>query len=194
MRVEEIAEVVAIDVARDPAFDPEEVLEDPLEVLNICSSLITLLVDPSSLSSSSYSDPSQRIVALAHYSVQEYLMSDRLKQSPAKQYSMHETECHGVITLGSMKYLSQLQQPLTMENIRTSALALYAAECWTSHLMETRENCHELNQSVVDFMSTENPAYLTWIQLSDPDQDCTTNLSRCLEGLPPPLYLSLIHI
>ena len=37
LSVEEVAEVVAIDVARDPAFDRDEVLEDPLEALNICS-------------------------------------------------------------------------------------------------------------------------------------------------------------
>ncbi|RYO14807.1 Vegetative incompatibility protein [Alternaria arborescens] len=42
LSVEEVAEVVAIDVARDPAFDRDEVLEDPLEVLDICSSLVTI--------------------------------------------------------------------------------------------------------------------------------------------------------
>jgi hypothetical protein len=42
LSVEEIAEVVAIDVARDPAFDRDEVLDDPLEALNICSSLVTI--------------------------------------------------------------------------------------------------------------------------------------------------------
>ena len=42
LRVEEIAEVVAIDVERNPAFNSEEVLEDPSEVLSICSSLVTI--------------------------------------------------------------------------------------------------------------------------------------------------------
>jgi hypothetical protein len=42
LSVEEIAEVVAINLARDPAFDRDEVLEDPLEALNICSSLVTI--------------------------------------------------------------------------------------------------------------------------------------------------------
>jgi hypothetical protein len=35
LSVREVAEVVAIDVSRDPAFDRDEVLEDPLEALNI---------------------------------------------------------------------------------------------------------------------------------------------------------------
>ena len=38
--VEEIAEVVAIDVDRNPAFNSEEILEDPSDVLSICSVLL----------------------------------------------------------------------------------------------------------------------------------------------------------
>ena len=89
LSVEEIAEVVAIDVARDPAFDRDEVLEDPLEALNICSSLVTITTNEVDRRSGS----AQRIVALAHYSVQEYLVSDRIRQGLAKQYSMQETAC-----------------------------------------------------------------------------------------------------
>jgi hypothetical protein len=74
--VEEIADVVALDVAREPAFDRDEVLEDPLEALSICSSLVTITTnDPGGRWR-----PAQRIIALAHYSVQEYLVSERIKQ------------------------------------------------------------------------------------------------------------------
>ncbi|EAT85426.2 hypothetical protein SNOG_06775 [Parastagonospora nodorum SN15] len=84
LSVEEMAEVVAIDVARDPAFDRDEVLEDPLEVLNICSSLVTITRSEAD----GTSRPAQQIIALAHYSVQEYLVSDRIKQGSAKQYNV----------------------------------------------------------------------------------------------------------
>jgi hypothetical protein len=47
LAVDKVAEVIAIDVARDPAFDREEVLEDPLEALDICSSLVTIKTDDS---------------------------------------------------------------------------------------------------------------------------------------------------
>jgi hypothetical protein len=63
--VDKVAEVIAIDVARDPAFDCDEVLEDPLEALNICSSLVTI----STIQAKGRSGPAQRIIALAHYSV-----------------------------------------------------------------------------------------------------------------------------
>jgi hypothetical protein len=104
LSVEEVAEVVAINVARDPAFDRNEVLEDPLEVLEICSSLVTITTNKADRRLES----AQQIVALAHYLVQEYLMSDRIKQGSVKQYSMQETKCQSIITRGSLNYLMQL--------------------------------------------------------------------------------------
>ena len=65
LSVKEVAEVVAINAARDPAFDRDEVLEDPLEALNICSSLVTITTNEAD----GRSRPSQQIIALAHYLV-----------------------------------------------------------------------------------------------------------------------------
>ncbi|KAI1663601.1 HET domain containing protein [Pyrenophora tritici-repentis] len=93
LSVREVAEVVAIDVARESAFDRNEVLVDPLEALDICSSLVTITKNEADRRLR----PAQQIIALAHYSVQEYLVSDRIRQGSAKQYSMQEAECHNAI-------------------------------------------------------------------------------------------------
>ncbi|KAI1521132.1 hypothetical protein PtrSN001A_012283, partial [Pyrenophora tritici-repentis] len=66
LSVREVAEVVAIDVARESAFDRNEVLVDPLEALDICSSLVTITKNEADRRSG----PAQQIIALAHYSVQ----------------------------------------------------------------------------------------------------------------------------
>jgi hypothetical protein len=185
LSVEEIAEVVAIDVARDPAFDRDEVLEDPLEALNICSSLVTITTNEAD----GRSGPAQRIIALAHYSVQEYLVSDRIKQGPAKQYSMQELECQNAITSGSLEYLIQLQQPSSNETLNAFALARYSAKFWSSHLQKTGAQLEDVSQLAMSLLSTENPAYLTWIRLYDPDGSWREpNVDICLESIATPLY------
>lgn len=73
-------------------------------------------------------------MAPAHYSAQEYLVSDRIKQGPSKQYSVQESDYQDTITEGSLKYLIQFDNALTEEVLRTSALAQYAAGFWSSHL------------------------------------------------------------
>ncbi|PZD29497.1 vegetative incompatibility protein HET-E-1 [Pyrenophora tritici-repentis] len=165
LSVEEIAEVVAIDVARDPAFDRDEVLEDPLEVLDICSSLVTITKNEAD----GRLRPAQQIIALAHYSVQEYLVSDRIRQGSAKQYSMQEAECQIALTRSSLEYLIQLQQPLSRETLKAFALAKYTAEFWSSHLRKTGDKIEQTSQLTMALMAREEPAYLNWIRLHDPD-------------------------
>jgi ankyrin repeat protein len=185
LTVAEVAEVVAIDVARDPAFDRDEALEDPLEALNICSSLVTITTnkDQGTLR------PTQQIIALAHYSVQEYLVSDRIKQGAAKQYSMQEANCHSAIAKGSLKYLFQIQQPLSKEILKEFALARYSAEFWSSHLQKTGDEIERISQLAMRLMDFGEPAYLTWIQLHDPDSPWKeTNLEKDVTDVAAPLY------
>ncbi|KAF1930669.1 HET-domain-containing protein [Didymella exigua CBS 183.55] len=184
LSVEEIAEVVAIDTARNAAFNRDEVLEDPLEALNICSSLVTITTNKAEEGLL----PVQQIIALAHYSVQEYLVSDRIKQGEAKQYSIQEVECNNVLTRGCLLYLNQFQQPLSQETLETSALARYAAEFWSSHLRKAGDEA-EGSVLAMSLMSADNPAYLSWIQLWDPDNSWRQpQLSKSLESIATPLY------
>ncbi|KAH9880790.1 hypothetical protein IAQ61_001084 [Plenodomus lingam] len=185
LSVEEIAEVVAIDVARDPAFDRDEVLEDPLEALNICSSLVTITSNRAKRESS----PVKQIITLAHFSVQEYLVSDRIKQGSAKQYSMQEVECHNVITTGCLKYLLQLQPPKSKIAVEQAALARYSAEFWSSHLRKVEYEMEDLCRLGIRLLDIKEPAFLTWLRLYNPEDPCTQpDLDRSLDSVPEPLY------
>ena len=125
LTVDEVAEAAAIDAERDPAFEQDEILEDPLEALNICSSLVTMTVNSKDAGINS----GQRILALSHYSVQEYLLSDRIKQSRARQYSMQSVASHGTLAKSCLRYILQLQQPdiSQEEMLQNFAIALYTA-------------------------------------------------------------------
>lgn len=185
LSAEEIAEIAAIDSARDLAFDRDEVLEDPLEALNICFSLLSVTTNKlkGNLRSAQYT------IALAHYSVREYLVSDRIKQGKAKQYSMQELDCHNSIARGSLMYLLQMQHPLSEGILRTSALARYAAQFWSSHLQKTEDENEATSQLATSLLSVEKPACLTWVRLWDPDSPWKgPDLERNLKGVTTPLY------
>jgi ankyrin repeat protein len=181
--VEEVAEVVAIDTLRDPAFDHDEVLEDPLEVLNICSSLVTITAAGTKTGNAR---TPRYIIALAHYSVQEYLVSERIKQGPAKQYSLTDVACHSMISEGCLKYLLHLQSSLL---ISKTALAAYSAEFWSDHLHKSGDDVDGLSRLAVDLLSTKNPSYFAWIELCNRErmwQEPDWPLSA--EQAPGPLY------
>jgi hypothetical protein len=120
-------------------------------------------------------------------------VSDRIKQGLAKQYSMQEAKCYNAITRGCLKYLIQLQQPLSREALKASALARYTAEFWSSHLRKTGDEIAQVSQLTMSLMAIEDPGYLNWIRLHDPDRQWEgTNLERSLSSLPMPLYYAAL--
>lgn len=186
--IEELAEVVAIDVIPDSGFDRDEVLVNPLEVLDICSSLITV----TDREQEGWGSVSQTIT-LAHYSVKEYLTSDRIKQGPLNQYSMQEVECHCSIAMASLKYLMQFQQPLSEEALVMSVLARYSAKFWSSHMQKTAHKMEEISYLAIHLFSKENPAYLCWIQLCDPDKTWNDpDLGIDLNSTAAPIYYAVL--
>jgi ankyrin repeat protein len=185
LSIEEVAEVAATDVAREPIFDRDEVLVDPLEALEICSSLVTLTTKEVKW----LNKPSQRIVTLAHYSVQEYLVSNRIKQGPAKPYSMQETQCHEAITKGCLGYLEQYEQPITKDLLENHMLARYSAEFWHRHLQKTGDEVEEVSRLAMSLFRTDTAGFLTWIRLHNPDHlQSSPNLTKGLKSIASPLY------
>jgi len=132
LRLDEVAEIVAIDAGRETAFDEDEVLSDPLDICRICSSLVVVSGgakgdenpdaqdsehgDEQNIKASASDDadnpslpPSQmeRVLLLAHYSVKEYLVSVRAQQGLANRFSLQEGDCHKFIAQCCLKYLLQ---------------------------------------------------------------------------------------
>jgi ankyrin repeat protein len=191
LTIEEVAEVAAIDVEGEPIFDRDEVLTDPLEALDICSSLITVTGSAEKQEDffGRLADP--RILSLAHYSVQEYLVSDRIKRGPAKQYHMREVESHEAMTKGCIGYLNQFQGPISTAQFHISALAMYSAQFWISHLKKAGDETEIICRLALSVFSMDNPVYHSWLRLCDPellDLGEAPLLERELDDMATPLY------
>lgn len=183
LSVNQIAEVVAIDTELDPAFDRDEVLEDPLDVLNICSSLITI-------TRYNESSRSEVIVVLAHYSVQEYLVSDRIWKGKAAKYGMRDDVCHDAISRSCISYLLQLDQAeLPPDFLQEFRLARYSAENWIVHARKINGKTEEIDQLLIRLFSKNNSSYINWIRLWNPNQPWKNpDLQKQTEGIGDPLY------
>ncbi|KAH7118875.1 hypothetical protein B0J11DRAFT_582674 [Dendryphion nanum] len=200
LSVKEIAEVVAFNVERDPIFDRDEILEDPMDVLSICSSLVTiqppndwkfwrrpqrtLRRSDSDLSESdttesdmtesdmtesetSETEKTNYIVRLAHYSVKEYLLSERACRGKAKKYYMQYDICHNDIAMSCVSYLLQFQKkeiPRSRKErlVQRKKLAQYSADFCIHHAQLLERPTEKFNQMVMDLISKENKAYKNW--------------------------------
>lgn len=91
----EVAEIMTVNVEEDPRVDIKRRLEDPQDLLAICSSLVSavrqrvpwyLLITPEV-------EKEQDIVHFPHFSIRKYLGSPRLQNGPANKSAIHEIRC-----------------------------------------------------------------------------------------------------
>ena len=128
LRVEELAEIFAIEFGPNPvanlveSWRPESAEE---AVLSACSSLIAIIDDQGS-----------KIVQFSHFSVKEYMTSDRLQTSDIGHlcdYHIPLEPAHTVLARACMAVLLQLDEKVDRERVATFPLAKYASEHRVDH-------------------------------------------------------------
>ena len=129
LRVEELAEIVAVNIDGSPWFDCEARFPDQQDVLAICSSLVTT----EEVTVRGTYQP----VRLAHFSVKEYLVSERIQHqaTATSRYAIQEIQANQSIAATCLAYLLQFDQhdSLTSETTEEFPLAGYAAGFWMQH-------------------------------------------------------------
>jgi ankyrin repeat protein len=216
LTLNEVAEAIAVDYEEE-RFDPENRLNDPNNILEICSSLVSLSVlRQFNLSNSQYHRPygfgsyglgfeETEYLQFAHYSVQEYLISDRI----TSEFRITLTEAHRIAVKISLIYL------ISFDNVprpsRTEFPFLqYAAEFWPVHaraLEDVQEperdlalrlfgpHLRTINKDIMGYVSDSEA------RLSEPNSCCINWLTTYQPGeffivsfppliLHPPWYYS----
>jgi hypothetical protein len=128
-------------------------------VLSTCSSLITIV-------------PGRRspVVQFSHFSVKEFLLSDRLATS-AKDISRYHIALEDANTLIAKACLGfLLRDPVGECGAATAPLALYAAEHWVAHAMV--ENVASYLRNGMEYLfDPERPYFSAWIKLYNADKN-----------------------
>ena len=124
----EMVEVLAIDSSSDCGFSLEQRLPDPRDILTICSTLVN--VSAASKKDTSSQTTGTQELRLAHFSVKEYLISDRLKKGPMHRYHITPVSANVSIAKTCLRYLHHFESPtpLTAKFYHEFPLIRYAAE------------------------------------------------------------------
>jgi hypothetical protein len=134
LRAEELAEILAFDFddleGGIPKFRADWQSKDQEgAVLFTCSSLISVV-------DSKLDDFGKcRVVQFSHFSVKEFLLSDRLATSAGdvSRYHILPGPAHTILAQASLGFLLHLVTPTDEETGKRFPLARYAAEHWVEH-------------------------------------------------------------
>jgi hypothetical protein len=97
LRLEELAEICILDPEDDVPFDPNGRLLSAEAVLTYLPNLVITL--PDELDDFKYPK-----IKFTHFSIQEYLLSQRIRQRPTKDFHIEETDAHLHIANSCLAY------------------------------------------------------------------------------------------
>jgi ankyrin repeat protein len=190
LSVAELAEILALDFdeAKDgiPKLNSNWRWEDHEQaVLSTCSSLVTVVPNDGS-----------PVVQFSHFSVKEFLMSDRLATSrrDISQYHISLLDAHTLLAQASLAIL--LRGPDVNGHADSGALAEYAAEHWITHA-RIENVASKVRNGMQDLFDPDKPYFGAWVQLHDIDDhasDLFPNMSDCKPGARPLYYAALCGV
>ncbi len=165
LRVEELAEVLAVnfDAPRQggiPKLNPDWRWEDKHQtVLSTCSSLIAIVDDGDS-----------QVVQFSHFSVKEFLTSDRLARSSedVSRYHILLEPAHTLLARACLGVLLRLGDTDEDWNARDIPLAEYAARYWVDHA-QFENVSSRIRESMEFFFNADKPHWAAWIWVHNID-------------------------
>ena len=163
MLVIEIAELLVADPDSQPEYNSKRRLFHSEDILNFCGNLVA--TQDAALYDREYR--TRKVIRLAHFSVQEFLLSDRIRQSKCAAYTLLEQPSHVSITRTCLVSLMELRLPMPSASERKREIPLvdYAAKYWTEHAkVAGNEAESDMISRGVQFLQCE-PARQNWIRI-----------------------------
>ena len=163
LRVEEIAEVLAIDFNMEgiPGLDSDWRWEDLEEaVISACSSLVTIVKDGDS-----------RVVQFSHSSIKEFLTSNRLAEPTrdVSHYCIRLETAHLILAQACLDILLQFDDRVDPDDIEGFPLARYAAQYWTTHARVEDVSLH-IEDRMECLFDADKPYFSTWLWIFNEDR------------------------
>ncbi|KAH9031128.1 hypothetical protein EDB85DRAFT_1383471 [Lactarius pseudohatsudake] len=186
LSVAELAELLAFnfDAAKGgiPELNSDWRWEDHEQaVLSICSSLIAVVPGRGS-----------PVVQFSHFSVKEFLMSDRLATSTGdiSQYHISLEDAHTVLAQASLGVL--LRDPDVTNDADSAPLAQYAAEHWVTHA-RVENVASRVRNGMERLFDPDQPYFEAWVKLHDVDAEIgyTPDMADPKLGARPLYYAAL---
>ncbi|KAL8892591.1 MAG: hypothetical protein Q9192_005592 [Flavoplaca navasiana] len=174
--IDEAAETITIELENTPQVDLDRRLIDSDDVLSMCSALVILEEQEKTILEKRKSgiDGKNRVLRLAHFSIREYLLSTRIRESTVSHWQMDNISCHLSIARLFIAYILFLEVDSNAIPNRRSQLdveyplAVAAILRWPEHLSVAENNdvnhvCGDLGSQL---FTTHSAAKRSWITLS----------------------------
>jgi len=182
LRVEEFAELLAFEFGTAqgavPKYRADWRPNDQVQaVLSTCSSLITIV-----------DDHGPQVVQFSHFSVKEFLMSDRLTSSLGdfSQYRILPGAAHTILAQACLGFLLHSNDHVDEKSVKGFPLAEYAAKHWVAHA-QFEDVASRVKDGMESLFDCDQPHFAAWVGRYNIDH---VPFPVSPSKIPTPLYYS----
>ena len=192
LKVQELIEGIAVEIDGSTGLNRSRRLEDADDIRDICLGFVDIGLSADHSTETYYKGDSTPTVRIAHFSVQEYLESERIRHQKAAIFSLNSATAHADIAQICLVYLlehglssSDLDQSL----VEAFPLAQFAAMYWYRHYRDTGDHAPGIDSLIVKLFQNQH-SFATWVRLHDMEQPWRDRIdfSRPLGTIATPVY------
>ena len=129
LMLDELVEALLLSPSRQPAYNPENRLSDPYDIMQILPGLISI---------STNTKLSKEEIRLAHFSVKEYLMSEKIRREPTSSFGTDLVAANQFLTEACLAYIlhysTAKERTNFAEDLHSFPLLYYACRYWYAHM------------------------------------------------------------
>ena len=192
LTLQELIDSIAVEINEPVGLNKDCRFEDYNDIRDICPGLVDINVTADQTTEPYNYENSSLTVRIAHFSVQEYLESERIRTQKATIFGLNHVTVHTEIAQICLIYL--LDPSFSSSNLDQSLLkefpvAHFAAMYWYHHYQNVADHIPRLEDFVLKLFQHQD-SFATWVRLHDVDQPWVTtiNFDRMLGNIPAPIY------
>ncbi|KAJ6031800.1 NACHT nucleoside triphosphatase [Penicillium herquei] len=190
LTMNELIDAHAVDLTEPPHLDRDGRLYEQDDIVDICLGLVEAVPTEN--------DEGRSILTMriAHFSVQEYLLSDRLRQRKSRIFAMQSSPANSEIAQLCLVYLLEptLSEGLFDEvKLKEFPFASFAARYWFHHYKNSEEK-EPIQKLASKLFKESRKAFASWIRLHDMDAQvgASQELQRHVVDLAAPVYYAAL--
>lgn len=168
--LDELLEALLLSPSRKPAYNPENRLSDPHDIMQILPGLV---------STSTNTKSSKEEIRLAHFSVKEYLMSEKIRREPTSYFGIDLVAANQFLTEACLAYIlhyiTTKERTDSAEDLSLFPLLYYSCRYWYAHMKATMDEGQLLSDSrtSTNLLSMQllqsDSARRSWLMVHRPD-------------------------
>ncbi len=172
LTVQELIDGIAMETNDPSGLNHRHKMQGADDIHTICRGFVEISLEAGYMTETYNERELIPTVRIAHFSVQEYLESERIRDQKAARFALTSATAHAEITQICLGYLLEPRLSLlTLDQnvLKEYPLAHFAAKFWYYHYINARNPGSKLDDFILKLFQ-QKESFASWVELHDMDR------------------------